>query len=321
MSDSSDAECANGSSSSCNFTCPKGGTWYVCPEAPFFVGCCSSDPCHNVDANSTSPCPDVYAASFEPAIFDSILPNLCIGTNNSNWFTCNFTEPRFLGCCASNACATTDGCPDDDVLPAAWSSSVDGQFELFRDADAGDDDEGSGSDGLSGGAIAGIVVGAVAALLIVGALVWFFMRRRNKKAAGPGHGRTPSVVEGEQQRMYTGEYAGYQQPYPGSPYQDSQFSSPAGTTIGTGTNPKYMSGSSAGISLPSLSPNLPSESGRPISEMYSNPDTDNGQHHQRSSSQNYGLGVYGGTQKPEPIQELDSTTPEVHELDGGSRLK
>ncbi|KAL3456647.1 hypothetical protein BJX64DRAFT_38379 [Aspergillus heterothallicus] len=316
---SSDADCSSGSgSASCHFSCPSGGTWYVCPDAPYFVGCCSSDPCTNVDANSTSPCPDVYPAAFDPSIYEDILPNACIGAANANWYTCNFTDPPFLGCCASRACANDSGCPDADLIPAAWSASSRGQFDVFLDEDTGDDDSGSG-DALSGGAIAGIVIGAVAALTIVGALVWFMLRRRNKKVAGgAAHGRTPSVVEGEQQRMYTGEY-GYQQPYPASPYQDSQFSSPAGTTIGAGSHPKYKSGgSSAGISLPSLSPQLPSESGRPISEMYSTTGSDEISHHHRSSSQNYGLGVYG-TQKPHPIQELDGHSAEVHELDGGSR--
>ncbi|KAL2813376.1 hypothetical protein BJX63DRAFT_224709 [Aspergillus granulosus] len=332
------SDCTSASSASCHFTCPSGGTWYVCPDEPYFVGCCSSDPCTNVDANNTSPCPDVYPAAFDPSIFDSILPNSCIDSPNSNWYTCNFTDPPFLGCCRSNPCAN-EGCRDDDILAAAWSSSSRGQLELFQDEGTGNDDGGGGSDGLSGGAIAGIVIGVIAALVIIGAIVWFFMQRRNKKAAGmEGHGRTPSVVEGEQQRMYTGDY-GYQHPaspYPGlssisrvaGEYEhvlilivsrlESQFSSPAGTTIGAGTNPKHYSGSSAAFSPPSLSPQLPSESGRPISEIYSTTGSDDIPHHQRSSSQNYGLGVYS-TQKPQPIQELDSRSAEVHELDGGSR--
>ncbi|KAL2838551.1 hypothetical protein BJY01DRAFT_237446 [Aspergillus pseudoustus] len=300
-------------STSDHFTCPSGGTWYVCENAPYFVGCCSSDPCTNVDANSTSPCPNVSPASFDTSIYDSILPNSCIDSPNANWYACNFTDPPFLGCCSSPACGNDSGCPADDLLAAAWSSSSRGQFELFQDEDTGnDDDEGSGGGGggLSGGAIAGIVVGAVAGVVILAALIWFFLRRRkNKKAPGLG---TPSVTEGEQQRMYNGEYGGYQQPYPGSPYQDSQFSSPTGTTLGVGTNPKYLSGSSVGVSLPSLSPPLPSESGRPISEM--SDDT----HDKRVSGQNHGLGV-SGAKKPETIQELDSSAAEVHELDGGGR--
>ncbi|KAK4862888.1 hypothetical protein LT330_003021 [Penicillium expansum] len=298
-------------SSSNHFTCPSGGTWYVCPNAPYYLGCCSSDPCTNVDANSTSPCPDVYPASFNTSIYDDILPNSCIGSANANWYSCNFTDPPFLGCCSSNAC--TKGCPAEDLLAAAWSSSRRGQFALFQDEGTGvDDDEGSGGEGgLSGGAIAGIVVGAVAALVIVGALVWFFMRRRNKKAAAmSGHGHTPFVVEGENHRMY---------PSPESQYHNSQFSSPAGTTTGAGKDPKYMSTSSAGISLPSLSPGLPSESGRPISEIYSNSTvSEDMSQHKWAPGQSYGLGVHGA-QKPEPIQELDSNVAEVHELDGLER--
>ncbi|KAJ5982068.1 hypothetical protein N7451_012168 [Penicillium sp. IBT 35674x] len=307
-------------SSSNHFTCPSGGTWYVCPDAPYFVGCCSSDPCTNVDANSTSPCPDVYPASFGTSIYDDILPNSCIGSANADWYTCNFTDPPFLGCCSSPACANETGCPADDLLAAAWSSSSRGQFALFQDEGTGDDDdEGSGGGGgLSGGAIVGIVVGAVAALVIVGALVWFFMRRRNSKAAAmSGHGRTPSVVEGEHQRMYPGEY-GYQHPSPALPYDGSQFSSPAGTTTGAGKDLKYMSTSSAGINLASLSPGLSSESGRPISELYSNTGSEDMSQQKWAPGQNYGLGVHGA-QKPEPIQELDSNVAEMHELGGGYR--
>jgi hypothetical protein len=289
-------------SSSNHFTCPSDGTWYVCPDAPYFVGCCSSDPCTNVDATSTAPCPDLYPASFDTSIYDDILPNSCIDSANADWYVCNFTDPPFLGCCSSAACANETGCPADDLLAAAWSSSSRGQFALFQDEGTGDDDDEGNSGGgeLSGGAIAGIVVGAVAALVIVGALVWLLMRRRNNKAAAmSGHGRTPSVVEGEHRL-------------------DSQFSSPAGTTTGAGKNPKYMSTSSAGISQPSLSPGLLSESERPISELYSNTESEDMSHQKWAPGQNYGSGVHGA-QKPEPIQELDSNVAEVHELDGGNR--
>ncbi|KAJ5113127.1 hypothetical protein N7456_001661 [Penicillium angulare] len=299
-------------STSNHFTCPSGGTWYVCPKEPHFVGCCSSDPCTNVDANSTSPCPDVYPASFDTSIYNDISPNSCIDSANGNWYTCNSTDPPFLGCCSSNACGSDDnkGCPTDDLLAAAWSSSSRGQLALFQDEGTSDDnnEDSGGGGGLSGGAIAGIVVGGVAALVIVGALVWFFMRRKNKKtAAMSGHGHARSDVEGERQRMY---------PSPGSQYHDSQFSSPAGTTTGAEKDPRYMSHSSPGISLPSFSPGSVSQSGRPISESYSNSTRSEDIAQQKwAQGQSYGLGVHGA-QRPEPIQELDSSMAEVHELDG-----
>ncbi|KAJ5703050.1 hypothetical protein N7488_010598 [Penicillium malachiteum] len=309
-------------STSNHFSCLSGGSWYACPNEPRFVGCCSSDPCTNVPANSTTPCPDIYPASFDPSIYSEIAANDCIGAANSNWFTCNFTDPPFLGCCSRNTQCNESMivCPADDLLAAAWS---DGQYALFQDKGTSDDDNGNsgGGDGLSGGAIAGIVVGAVAALVIVGALVWFFMRRRNKKAtAMSGNGHMPSVVQGEHQSVYPGEYGyGYrnQHPSPASASYDSRFSSPAGTTIGAG-NTKHMSNSSAGTSLPSFSPALPSESGRQIHEIHSIAGSEIMSQQTWTSSQNYGLGMHGA-QKPEPIQELDSGMVEAHELEAGSR--
>ncbi|KAJ5732204.1 hypothetical protein N7493_003685 [Penicillium malachiteum] len=310
---------SNSNSSSNHFTCPSGGSWYACPNEPHFIGCCSSDPCTNVPANSTTPCPDIYPASFDPSIFNEFRPNACIGAANSNWITCNFTNPPFLGCCSINTYCNDSMivCPDDDLLAAAWSP---GQYALFQDKGTDDDDDGDsgGGSGLSGGAIAGIVVGAVAALVIVGLLVWFFMRRRNKKAAAmTGQGNTPSVVQGEHQSVYPGEY-GYQHPSPASASYDSRFSSPAGTNTGAGRNSKYMSTSSAGTSLPSLSPAIPSESGRQIHEIHSIAGSETMSQHKWASSQNYGLGMHGA-QKPEPIQELDGGMAQTHELEAGSR--
>lgn len=93
------------------------------------------------------------------------------------------------------------------------------------------------------------------------------------------------------------------------------FSSP-GTTVGG----KYPSGSE-GISRPSISQHLPSESGRPTSEVYSNAGSDENPRHTRSSSQNKAL---FGPQNSETIPELDGMErppepPVVYELEGKSR--
>lgn len=199
MSSTPNSDCASGSKS-CTFTCPAGGTWYVCPDEPYFVGCCSSDPCSNTNSNNTSPCPNIHPASFDTAIYDSFVPNNCIDTTSDNWYTCNSTDVPFIGCCASNACAESTGCPEDDVRAAAWSSSREDQFTLFQDANPNDDNS-SGDDGLGGGAIAGIVVGSVAAVVIVIALAWWFLRRR----------------KAQRQDTLTRKSSGNQ--YPPSPYQ------------------------------------------------------------------------------------------------------
>ncbi|KAL4968113.1 uncharacterized protein BDV14DRAFT_8622 [Aspergillus stella-maris] len=324
MSSDSETDCTS-ASQNCHFTCPRGGTWYVCPDEPYFVGCCSSDPCTN--SNTTSPCPDVYAASYDAGafggtIFDSIRPNTCIDRPNTNWFTCNFTSPPFIGCCASNPCS--EGCPDDDVLQASWSSSRNDQYQLFRDLESDNDDTDSGSDGLSGGAIAGIVVGVVCGVAILAAALWFWRRKKKNAARGGKFGFTPEggrghpvSGEGEVQSMYTGvagSESGYGGYGPNSPYQDSHFSSPSNTVAGTPSaiGSKYPSGFSG---QGGLSPPLGSEAGRPISEIGSEGDF----HAHGRGSGGHGLGVFGA--KPPTIQELDSTArpAEVHEMEDNSR--
>lgn len=196
-SNENDKEDCPSSSQNCNFACPFGGTWYACPDEPYFIGCCSSDPCTNTVTNTSEICPSIHTASFNRALFSEIRPNTCIGAPNENWYTCNHTEPAFLGCCGVNPCVE-GGCPVEELLPAAWSSSRGDQFELFRDGDnERDGDEGEdGGEGLSGGAIAGIVVGVVAGVLIIAGLGWFLWRKRRTA------GRSSSMAE-TVQPMYT----------------------------------------------------------------------------------------------------------------------
>lgn len=209
---SSDQHCSSGSTS-CHFTCPSGGTWYVCPDEPYFLGCCSSDPCTN--SNTTSPCPDVYPAAFESSVYDSISPNTCINAPNNKWYTCNHTSPPFLGCCASNPCQNS-GCPKDDVLASAWSQSRKDQFALFEDGDYGGETGDGGGGSLSGGAIAGIVIGCVAGVAILIFAVWLLLRRRKKRQAQTGG--TPAIAVSQMQNMYPEEYLYQNQ---ASPYRGS----------------------------------------------------------------------------------------------------
>lgn len=191
------SNCSSGSTS-CHFTCPNGGTWYACPNEPYFLGCCSSDPC--TSTNTTTPCPDLYPASFDTSLYDAIRPNSCLGGNNSKWYTCSEIETPFLGCCTSNPC--TDGCPKSDLRAAAWSGSRGDQYELFVDAPSGK---------LGGGAIAGIVVGCVAGVAILILAIWFCVRRRQKKNQAPAWGAP--VEQRLVEYMYTNPPVS---PYPGS---------------------------------------------------------------------------------------------------------
>jgi hypothetical protein len=65
------------------------------------------------------------------------------------------------------------------------------------------------STGISGGAIGGIVVGAVAGIALIAGLVWFFMRR-SKKAKSEAAGQTPNPQPSIPQ-YYDDQQAKYQQ--------------------------------------------------------------------------------------------------------------
>ncbi|PYH89619.1 hypothetical protein BO71DRAFT_402889 [Aspergillus ellipticus CBS 707.79] len=271
-------------STNCNFTCPNGGSWFVCPSAPYFVGCCASDPC------SDSTCPSLYPASFNSSIFDEIVANRCIDQPSTNWYTCNTTSPTFIGCCKSNPCG--DGCPDDDLISAAWSSTAVGQFHLFLDGAStptATPTPSNDSSGLGAGAIAGITVGSVAGLATIIALFFLLRRRRHRNATGkPG-----------EQRILMGQYGEYG---PASPYQDSNMTSPDPTV-------KHASvPSTAFTASPSL---LQSSDGhRPVSEIYSQSD---------ETRRNHGLRISGTPTVPQSIPELDTGQSEIHELDGSAR--
>ncbi|KAL5040977.1 hypothetical protein BDW71DRAFT_192694 [Aspergillus fruticulosus] len=197
------SSCESGSPN-CHFTCPFGGSWHICRDPPYFVGCCSSDPCTNSTASGCPP-ENLYSAIFDQDLFDELTPNNCIGDSPDKWFTCNFTFQAFLGCCRTNPCANAVGCPFGDVLPAAWNPEGSTRmYDLFLDTDANVTENETGAklktetsfSHLSSGAIVGITVGGVAGLffLIFGAFVF---RSRRRKAAV------------EEEKPFLGHYAEY----------------------------------------------------------------------------------------------------------------
>ncbi|KAL4755906.1 uncharacterized protein BDW70DRAFT_167201 [Aspergillus foveolatus] len=163
----------DGASPNCHFTCPRGGKWYVCPDEPYFVGCCTSVPCNNA-ISSTCPQPDIRPASFDEVTYNKIKPHNCINSHYDSWFTCNFTNPRFLGCCAINPCAN-GSCPLGDLIPAAWSANSPDQYDLFSDKEPTTNSTAH----LSSGEIAGIAIGSVA--VFVGIIVALFLLLRSRQ--------------------------------------------------------------------------------------------------------------------------------------------
>ena len=220
--------CGPSSSQSCNFTCPKGGNWYTCRNFPYFTGCCESDPCHNTTAQAA--CPDLYPASFNPNVYNSILPNDCLNAGSNNWYTCNDTNPTFIGCCRSNPCVQ-GSCPTTDLIPAAWSTSNPNQLQIFLDApttlqpgatpsstasESGmampmpSESENRENSGLSTGAIAGIAIGVIIVILTIVFLFAILMyhrgwHARRKREREIGHHPIPCMTKKEISPQHPGE--------------------------------------------------------------------------------------------------------------------
>lgn len=101
-------------------SCPYGGTFFVCENnTTEFVGCCTSDPCH--DGRGTCSNENLRTTSFSHDSFAAIMPQDC-SDSSASWYTCNFTSPPFLGCCKTDPCAAP--CVSADLTPAKLSRDV-----------------------------------------------------------------------------------------------------------------------------------------------------------------------------------------------------
>lgn len=302
------SDCPNSDSHGCNFTCPAGGSWFVCPPPTRFIGCCAQDPCENGCSLDW-----LYPASFNKALYDIISANIC---SNSSilWYTCNSTTPTFLGCCVntSNPCHD-NGCPSGSLRPAAWNTQPAGkfsnQYSIFLDggptassvvpttpATASTTSANSASatststvsvtaapqpsSGLSKGAIAGIAVGVVVALLVIVGLIAIVMYQRGMIAGTRPRASAPN----ESPELVTKPMEKQDPKHKSTPSYATTQSSPRSTL------PPYPS-----------SPNPQS----PDSEI--------------RASLASGLGIARGSITSNLIQELDSVeTGRRHELHGAS---
>ncbi|KAH6894710.1 hypothetical protein B0T10DRAFT_456936 [Thelonectria olida] len=97
------------------FNCPDGGDFYICEGTwKEFFGYCTSDPC----AGDVGECPqdDLRKASFNRDRYEDIPQQDCNDAKGiSQWYTCAYTEPSFVGCCRQVACILDEGCPERDL--------------------------------------------------------------------------------------------------------------------------------------------------------------------------------------------------------------
>ncbi|KAI9705267.1 MAG: hypothetical protein M1820_005265 [Bogoriella megaspora] len=95
-------------------SCPSGGSWYSCGSGSHFVGCCLSEACAN-----GCPAGNLKPASFDPAYYGDFPDQEC---SAGDWYTCNKTQPPFLGCCKIKAC-DQNTCPDEDLAAGFLSNN------------------------------------------------------------------------------------------------------------------------------------------------------------------------------------------------------
>ena len=86
--------------------CPNALLFYTCSFNSEFLGCCRLDPCVNGCVEN-----DVLPASYE-GDYESAPEGQC--PDGSLWYLCDTINPKFMGCCASNACQQ-GGCPSQDL--------------------------------------------------------------------------------------------------------------------------------------------------------------------------------------------------------------
>ncbi len=201
-------------------SCPSGGSFYACSSGTYFVGCCNGDPCQGGCSDG-----NLEPASFDPLFIGKFKDQEC--SRGSEWYTCTATVPPFLGCCKSNPCTGTTGCPSGDVtagflssnpavakdfLPAAASSasasassatSSSSQTSRASSSPASTNSSAAltttaafadmPTHTTSTGTIAGATVGGLAGLGLLVALLAFFLRRRIAKSRQyMAEGRSPS---------------------------------------------------------------------------------------------------------------------------------
>lgn len=173
------------------FSCPSGGKFYAYDLDTRFVGCCTVDP-FDKGCNDGN----LRPASFNVDASSELRDQQC--SMGSRWYTCEDTQPPFLGCCKSNPCQH-NGCPVGDLtagfldsqpmIAAPFVSAVGSsatKTPSISEATSTPSNPAlqvtaSKSDKSSSGAIAAGVVGSivVAALLIIAAVFLIYRRKRD----------------------------------------------------------------------------------------------------------------------------------------------
>ena len=158
-------------------SCPNGGNFYICENnATEFIGCCTTNPC-TPESNGECLKANLRAASFLADKYADLPRQDCDDADSIKiWYTCAYTHPPFLGCCASNPCAA-GLCTSTDLRPAKLSGDAEFKAQFLHPAGLV-----TSTTSLSAGAIGGIcAAAAVVLIMIVGIIIWYARRKRQKQ--------------------------------------------------------------------------------------------------------------------------------------------
>jgi hypothetical protein len=219
--------------------CPKGGEFYaIADKASGFLGCCSLD----LLGSATGDCPLewVTPTTFDEDAYDKIPPQSCGGNDpDALWYTCALSDPPFMGCCAQNPCSIGE-CPEEalrpgrvsgdkknatvfigpwtittaitpSVTPTSSSSTfstipTSSTFTTQAASSTPTSSVTSSGNGTPIGAIAGGVIGGIAALAGIGTLIFWIMKRtrKQKSEASPAPEQTCHHYHGACDNTYVG---------------------------------------------------------------------------------------------------------------------
>ncbi|RDW82985.1 hypothetical protein BP5796_04476 [Coleophoma crateriformis] len=219
-----------------------GGSFY-CATEQSFVGCCPTSSCVGI----VTACYDILGAICDAACQQDLGNLVC---RSSLPYCATYNYP---GGSVGYGCALATGYTKSVLLtyttgpgsfsPSSISSSSSTSTSVLNSSPtASTTTSPSPKKGISGGAIAGIIIGSVATVALMGTLVWWLMRSRKEKTRGD-HSPQPlqnvrqSQHQVQRQLAHTSNLSGSTEAYsPGYKYGAlAQASPPPDSTIFAGS--------------------------------------------------------------------------------------
>ncbi|KAF3927469.1 hypothetical protein ABW21_db0208915 [Orbilia brochopaga] len=272
-------------------TCPNGGKWYSCSDTNFgFVGCCTVNPCTSVGCAAGN----VRAAGLGDIAYGSTPDQAC--QTGGQFFTCT-GPPSFWGCCKINPCASGVGCPQEQVAPVSLAETANNPFK----GPSSGSSNGGGDKDTPTGAIFGGVIGGIALIAIIAALIWWIQRKKREDSKE----QAPTLPMAQQPHSQHPDpaanvpltYPEVADPYaPKRPFPPSAYGSPALPAYSNDRRTSYELGNNEahGLMSPPMGSPTPSGYAQP-GQMHGHPQQQGGRPMSYELVGSPSIGGQGGT--------------------------